>query len=87
MGRPLGSTNRVIARGRIQDVVTPEQYKQIIENLVNIALTARSDRDKIAATKIIIEYLEGKPKESIEITAPEGLTVKDILTKKVENVE
>lgn len=86
MGRPLGSTNRVISRGRIQDVVTPEQYKALIDNLINLALNARNDRDKIAATKIIIEYVEGRSPQRIEVANVDAmLTIKDILRKDNDN--
>ena len=53
---------------RIRDLMKPHS-ENAIKCLGNI-ITSKdsSDRDKISASKIVIEYTYGKPKETIETT-------------------
>ena len=53
---------------RIRDLMKPHS-ENAIKCLGNIITNKESsDRDRIAASKIVIEYTYGKPKETIETT-------------------
>jgi hypothetical protein len=76
-GAPSQTTLRL--RRALRDIVTDEQYKEVIESLIDIALASKDVKAKVAAIKIIIEYTEGKPTEKMEHTIQSGPTIKEIL--------
>jgi hypothetical protein len=60
---------------RIRTLLTP--YVQgAIETIANIAENGEKDSDKLSASKLILEYVFGKAKESIEINSPDPLIFK-----------
>jgi len=66
---------------RIRDLMMPYSL-DAIQCLANIVVSDKSkDADKISASKIIIEYSYGKPKERIESDVNvTGMNLKDIIS-------
>lgn len=66
---------------RIRDLMMPYSL-DAIQCLANIVVSDKSkDADKISASKIIIEYSYGKPKEKIESDVNvTGMSLKEIIS-------
>jgi hypothetical protein len=63
-GRPVKQVNYL---GAILSTTTEEDVVEVFQKLL---IKAKSG--DIAATKIVLEYLAGKPKEQLEISNPDG---------------
>lgn len=68
-------------RKQLRDLVTPEQFAQVVQSLVDIAISGAKDSDRINAAKIIIDRIEGKLPETIMHHVQNNLTIDDILPK------
>lgn len=81
MARTLGAygsgTRRLHRTAR--EIITPEQYVEVIQDLLRQAFLRDDERTALAAKKIIIEYIEGKPKETINVVS-ESQSIGDILS-------
>jgi len=81
--RPNAGRKPKDEENRIRDLMMPYSL-DAIQCLANIVVSDKSkDTDKISASKIIIEYAYGKPKERVEsdinVTGLE-FNIKDIVT-------
>jgi hypothetical protein len=66
--RPNSGRKPKDEENRIKDLMKPYSL-DAIKCLAEIVISDKSnDRDKISASKLIIEYTYGKPKETSEIT-------------------
>jgi len=66
--RPGAGRKRKDEENRIRDLMKPHS-EEAIKCLGKIITSKNSnDRDRISASKIIIEYTYGKPKETSEVT-------------------
>lgn len=81
-GRPIGSIGASEQRLRksIRELITPEQYEQIIQGLVDIALSSNSPKARVDATKLIIERIEGAVPTIIEGNVA-ATNINDILAR------
>lgn len=64
-------------KAAIMKTVGPEQMVGVFENLLELAHGAKNDCDKIAASRVIIEYAVGKPPSadvSVELSEGAGIT-------------
>lgn len=80
-GRQAGAENATTRKLRrtLRDVITDEQYVEVIQSLVDTALDKKDSRARVAAIKLIIEYYEGRAPEKVEHTIQSGPTIKEIL--------
>jgi hypothetical protein len=66
--RPNSGRKPKDEENRIRDLMKPYSL-DAIKCLAEIVISEKSnDRDKISASKLIIEYTYGKPKETVETT-------------------
>lgn len=82
-GRPIGTVGITERRTvkTLRELITPEQYAQVIQSLIDIAMTGAKHSDRINAAKIIIDRLEGKLPETILHQIQNNLTIDDILPR------
>lgn len=66
-------------RKQLKDLVSPEQYAQIVQVLIDTAISGDKASDRINAAKIIIDRIEGKLPETIQHIVDSTVSVKDIL--------
>lgn len=52
---------------RLRDLISPH-IPNAIETVVHIMKTGEKDSDRISASKLLIEYLYGKPKQQTDVT-------------------
>ena len=79
--RPNAGRKPKDEENRIRDLMMPYSL-DAIQCLANIVVSDKSkDADKISASKIIIEYSYGKPKERIESDVNvTGMSLKEIIS-------
>jgi len=79
--RPNAGRKPKNEENRIRDLMMPYSL-DAIQCLANIVVSDKSkDADKISASKIIIEYSYGKPKERVESDVNvTGMNLKDIIS-------
>ena len=63
---------------RLNAILTFEQYKEIVDNLIRIA-TSGKDREAVAAAKLIIERVEGAVPKEIVLRRDKEKTIADLL--------
>jgi hypothetical protein len=73
----LGAHTRKLHK-TAREIVSPEQYIEVIEDLLRQAFLRDDERTALAAKKLIIEYIEGKPKETINVTGS-SQSIADVL--------
>lgn len=73
--RPNAGRKPKDVENRMRDLVSP-YIPEAIQSVVNIMKTAEKDSDRLAASKLIIEYVYGKPKESMDIQVSDPLIFK-----------
>lgn len=86
MSRQLGNPNahtRKLHR-TVKEIISEEQYAELVLDLYRQAMQNKDERVAFAAKKLIIEYMEGKPREQVEHTIHSGLTVGEVLSGLVE---
>jgi hypothetical protein len=81
--RPNSGRKPKDEENRIRDLMIPYSL-DAVQCLANIVANEKSrDSDKISASKIIIEYCYGKPKETVEQTLNvNDFNIKDIVRTK-----
>lgn len=63
-----------------KEIVTPEQYEAAIQVLITIINdTQVPAKVRVSAIQLLMSYIEGRPKESVEHTIQSGPTIRDIL--------
>lgn len=69
-GRPRGALNATTrAKHRaLREIVTPQEYVDVIKGLLDMALAADNEKTRLAAIKEIINRVEGLPVQLIEQT-------------------
>lgn len=65
---------------RLKQILTFEQYEQIAQRVINIAIHAEKDRDALEAAKFIIERMEGRLPVEVTADITSRTTLSDILT-------
>lgn len=63
-----------------KEIVTRDQYEEIINVLIDIAINGKKDSDRLKAIQLIQERLEGRLPETIQHTVNGGLSARDLLT-------
>lgn len=80
-GRPKNRFGKgeLLLRKTLRETITAEQYQQVIESLIDLAITSRNHNARVAAIKIIVERVEGPLPVSIQ-TEENKRTINDILS-------
>ena len=74
-GRVKGSKNKV----HVNDIITDERQKELLEQLYDIALNGTYEKSRISAIQILLERTLGKVPAEVHQTITETSTLQDLL--------
>lgn len=82
-GRPRGSKNKI----RIHDIITDERQKELLEELYNIAMNGKYEKNRISAIEMLLERTLGRVPAEIHQNITDVTPFKELVNNRRDTTD